>query len=156
MTPRTVPPDYAKWPEVAALIHRAFAYMEPILGHKPAAATVTVERLAQGAEMGSAYIIEDAGTPIACLFTRPSRDFPDALFVGGLAVDASYRGQGLAQKMMAEAEREAQQDGYAALTLDTGRPLTDLHAFFRRAGFEALPGDGDGDGDVISFRKPLA
>lgn len=152
MTPFVAPTDYAKWPEVVSLIHRAFAYMEPILGHKPAAATVTSERLVQGAEMGSAYIVEDAGTPIACLFTRPSRDFPEALFLGGLAVAEAYRDRGLAQRMMTEAEAEARKKDYAALTLDTGRALTKLHAFFRRAGFEDLPCDGD----VITFRKPLA
>ncbi|MEM1300712.1 MAG: GNAT family N-acetyltransferase [Pseudomonadota bacterium] len=152
MTPFKAPPDYPKWAEVAALIHRAFAYMEPILGHKPAAAKVTEERLVQGAEIGSAYIVEDAGRPVASLFTRPSRDFPDALFVGGLAVDKSARGQGLARKMMVLAEAEARQKGYAALTLDTGRALTDLHALFLHLGFEEVPGTGD----VITFRKPLA
>lgn len=156
MIPRVAPPDYAKWPEVMALIHRAFAYMETVLGHKPAAASVTVARLVEGAKIGSAFIIEADDAPIACLFTRPSRDFPDALYLGGLAVDADHRGKGLAQAMMVEAEAEGRAKGYAALTLDTGRALTDLHAFFQGAGFEPLPGAGHKPGDVVSFRKPLA
>ena len=152
MTPFAASPDYPRWPEVAALIHRAFAYMEPILGHKPNAAKVTVERLIQGAQIGTAHLVEDNGAPVACLFTRPSRDYPDALYLGGLAVDAGCRGRGLAHALFARAEAEAHQQGYAALTLDTGRPLTDLHRYFERQGFAMLPGEGE----VVSFRKDLA
>ena len=152
MTPFRAPPDYARWPEVATLIHRAFAYMEPILGFAPAAATVSVERLIQGAEIGTAYVIEADTAPVACLFTRPSRDFPDALFLGALAVDETCRGRGLADALIEAAEQEAREKGYKALKLDTGRALTELHGFFRRHGFDDLPGDGE----IITFRKALA
>ena len=152
MNPFAAPADYPRWPEVVALIHRSFAYMEPILGHKPNAAKVTVERLILGTEIGTAHLIEDNGTPVACLFTRPSRDYPDALYLGGLAVDAGQRGKGLAHALFARAEAEAREKGYSALTLDTGRPLTDLHRYFERQGFAMLPCDGE----VVSFRKDLA
>ncbi len=64
----------------------------------------------------------------------------------------THRGKGLAQALMAAAEQEARARGYAALTLDTGRAITDLHRFFRTAGFADVPGQGE----IITFRKPLA
>ena len=104
MTPFRAPPDYAKWPEVAALIHTAFAYMESLLGHPARATSVTPEDLAQAAASGTCFIVEQTGHPCACLFTRASRDMPDALYLGWLAVDAGLRGQGHAQQLIALAE----------------------------------------------------
>ena len=151
MTPFRAPPSYPRWVEVAALIHDAFAYMEAVLGHPAQAMSVTPAQLARAAETGTAYLIEDHARPVACLFTRPSRDFPGALYLGWLAVDAGQRGQGLAQRLMTCAITEARDAGFAAATLDTGRALTDLRAFFRRAGFEELPGDGE----IVSFRTAI-
>lgn len=152
MTVFAAAPSYAAWPAVAALIHQSFAYMEPLLGHPARAASVTAAHLAEAAGHGTAYLIEGGGTPVASLFTRPSRDFPDALYLGWLAVAETHRGQGLSQTVMAAAEAEARDQQYAAMTLDTGRVLTGLHAYFQRAGFQMLPGEGD----IVSFRKPLA
>lgn len=151
MTPFRAAPDYLHWPAVAALIHDAFAYMEPLLGHPARAMQVTPARLAEAADTGTAYLIEDAGRPVACLFTRASRDFPDARYLGWLAVDDRYRGRGLAAELIAAAEAEARAAGYAALTLDTGRALRELCAFFRRAGFQDIPGTGE----IITFQRPL-
>ena len=152
MTPFRAPPDYPQWAEVATLIHRSFAYMEARLGHPARAASLTPAQLSQAAAAGNAWLIEVEDTPIACAFTRASRDFPDALYLGWLAVDEASRGKGLAETLIATAENEAREKGYAAMTLDTGRPLTELHAFFRKQGFEDLPGDGE----IITFRKALA
>ncbi|MCG6904616.1 MAG: GNAT family N-acetyltransferase [Rhodobacter sp.] len=151
MTPFRAPPDYPHWPEVAALIHAAFAYMTPVLGHEAAAMALTADDLAGAATRGAVFLVHDRDRPVACLFTRPSRDFADALYAGWLAVDASQRGQGLAQALMRAAEAEALSKGCRALTLDTGRALTRLHALFGHMGFTALPGEGD----VVSFRKTL-
>lgn len=152
MTPFSAPADYAKWQDVAALIHTAFAYMEPLLGHPARAASITPQQLAEAAAHGTAYLIEHGARPVACLFTRPSRDVPGALYLGWLAVEAATRGQGLAHHLIAAAEAEARTKGHAALTLDTGTALKDLHTFFRRAGFE----DWSCAGDIITFRKSLA
>lgn len=152
MTPFRAPPDYPRWPEVARLIRSAFAYMAPILGHPARAMQVTPEGLARAAGAGAALLIEAEDRPVACLFTRPSRDVPDALYLGWLAVDGAYRGRRLARALIAAAEAEARGAGHAAMTLDTGRRLTDLHRFFSAAGFEATGGSGG----IVSFRKSLA
>lgn len=152
MTPFAAPRDYPQWPEVAALIHRSFAYMTARLGHPPRAASVTPAQLADAAGADTAWLIEANHTPVACAFTRPSRDFPDALYLGWLAVDEAHRGTGLAEALLAAAEQEARDRGIAAMTLDTGRALTELHGFFQRLGFRDIPGDGE----IITFRKALA
>ncbi|MEM0988387.1 MAG: GNAT family N-acetyltransferase [Pseudomonadota bacterium] len=151
MTPFQAAPDYPQWDKVARLIHGAFAYMAPLLGHPARAASVTPEQLAAAADSGTAFLIEDGDKPIACLFARASRDFPGARYLGWLAVADSHRSRGLARLLIASAEDEARILGHPALTLDTGRVLTDLHGFFQQAGFDPVPGNGD----VISFRKAL-
>lgn len=151
MTPFVAPPDYRRWSDVARLIHRSFDYMTPLLGHPATAMAVTDQDLRKAASQGTAHIIEADGQPVACAFSRPSRDWPDALYVGWLAVAASQRGSGLAGKLLTAAEDAAKAQGFHALTLDTGRALTDLHRFFRQAGFSDLRGTGT----VISFRKAV-
>ena len=152
MIPFQAAPDYPRWADVAALIHRSFAYMEARLGHPARAASLMPEQLAEAAAASTAWLIEAEDTPVACAFTRASHDFADALYLGWLAVDEAFRGQGLAETLMASAEQEARVQGYKAITLDTGRPLMELHTFFRKQGFHDLPGDGE----IITFRKALA
>lgn len=151
MTPFRPRPDYPHWPEVVALIRTEFAYMEPLLGHPARATLVTTDQLAEAANTGTAWLIEDGGQPVACAFTRPSRDIEGALYVGWLAVAGSHRGKGLARLLIAEAEAEARANGTRTLTLDTGRAITDLHRFFRSLGFTERPGTGEN----ITFCKVL-
>lgn len=141
--------DYPHWPAVAVLIHRSFAYMTPLLGHPAGAVNVTPDRLVKAASLGAALIVEDVGKPVACLFTRPSRDFSDALYLGWLAVEQAYRQQSLAFALVNAAEDEARTRKLAALTLDTGRELGNLHVYFQNMGFQQQPDHGA----VISFRK---
>ncbi|MEM7057745.1 MAG: GNAT family N-acetyltransferase [Pseudomonadota bacterium] len=147
------PPDYPRWSGVADLIHRSFDYMEALLGHPARAMEVTSETLAEAASTGTAFLSEaDGGSPIACVFTRPSRDMPDALYLGWLAVAPSHRGRGLSHRLISIAETEASKAGFAAMTLDTGRALTDLHGLFGSAGFQIQSGDDD----IVTFRKDLS
>ena len=152
MTVFRAPDDYPRWPAVADLIHRSFAWMTPILGHPARAMQVTPETLKSAAEKSPAWLAEDHAQPVACLFARPSRDHRDALYLGWLAVDGAHRGRGLARALVAAADHEARRQGCTALTLDTGRELVHLHNLFLRLGFEML---GERDA-VVSFLKPLA
>ena len=149
--PFAAAPDYPRWPEVAELIRDAFAYMTPLLGHPPRAAALTAADLSQATATGTAYLIEDDDRPVACVFTRPSRDVPQALYIGWLAVAERMRGQGLAAKLIDAARVQARQNGYTALTLDTGRPLTRLHGIFEGMGFVMQAGDDE----VVTFIRPL-
>ena len=96
--------------------------------------------------------MKDATGPVACLFTRPSRDMPDALYLGWLAVADRYRGRRLTRQLIGAAEAEARTAGCKALTMDTGLALTDLHRLFGHLGFDRARTHGE----IVTFRKDLA
>ncbi|KMW60539.1 hypothetical protein AIOL_000701 [Candidatus Rhodobacter oscarellae] len=141
------------WAGVQRLLAKSFAYMEPILGRPAGATQATAEALAEEAQQGACWLI---GTPypVACLFTRASRDHPDALYLGKLAVEETCRGQGLARQLVERAASQARTQGLAALTLDTGASLTQLQATFGRLGFET-PQERDGEPGVVTMMRPL-
>ncbi len=151
MTVFRAPDDYTRWSAVAALIHRSFAYMTPLLEHPARAMEVTPDNLKFAAGQGSGWLVEIDNIPVACLFTRPSRDFNDALYLGWLAVDRGHRRRGYTQALVDAAEQEARQSNFGALTLETGRELVDLHGLFQHMGFQLLAGTGA----VIRFRKTV-
>ena len=153
MTPSLfrAPPDYARWDQVAHLLHQSFAYMTPILGHAAHALTLEATDLSRAADSGCVFLMTRGDNPVACLFTRPSRDIANALYCGWLAVDGNERGQGLSHHLINAAETEAIGQGKSALTLDTGRELTHLHRLFSRLGFSRHPGTGA----VVTFVKPV-
>ena len=151
MTPIRATKDGAYWPDVAQLVRRSFAYMEPFIGHAPKVMTLKTAEFSRASEAGSVFLILEEERPIACLFTRPSRGFSDALYCGWLAVDPSHRGRGLARVLFQEAQREAKALGLEALTLDTGAPLKDLHQLFKALGFEEVQNTGE----VVTFRQTL-
>ena len=141
------------WAEVAALLRASFAYMEQRLGHPATAALASPEALAREARDGHCWVIREE-TLLACLFARPSRDHAGAFYIGKLAVAEVARGQGLARRLIAEAEGEARRQGFAALTLDTGAALTELHRAFGKLGFRLITPAGPGS-DVVTMWRDL-
>ncbi len=141
------------WTAVRNLLRESFAYMAARLGHPARAATSTPEDLAAETTRGPVYLILDE-TPVACLFTRPSRDHPDALYIGKLAVAETRRGQGLARQLVEHAATQARDQGYKALTLDTGVQFPELHTAFARMGF-GPPAPRQGEPGVVTLRRVL-
>ncbi len=141
------------WTAVQDLLRDSFAYMDARLGHPARAATSTPEDLVAEATRGRVYLILDE-TPVACLFTRPSRDHPDALYIGKLAVAETHRGQGLARQLVDHAATRARKETYKALTLDTATQFPELHAAFARMGF-GPPAPRKGEPGVVTLRRAL-
>jgi GNAT superfamily N-acetyltransferase len=56
-------------------------------------------------------------------------------------LDREYRGQGLAQRLLARAEVEAVRLGYARMVLSTAEIQRSALAFYRRTGFHELRGE---------------
>ena len=144
-------PDDPRWPAVAGLLRESFAYMAEVLGHPARATMLSPDDLARAATRGRVFLIVAGERPVACLFTRASRDFPDALYCGWLATAEDHRGRGLARWLLDAAEEEAAAQGLRTLTLDTGTAFTQLHQAFTRLGFHAVTTRDD----VTSFRKSL-
>ncbi|MDJ0826236.1 MAG: GNAT family N-acetyltransferase [Rhodobacter sp.] len=143
------------WPAVRQLLQDAFAYMERRLGHPARAAQVSAGDLATEANTGTVFLIFDGTRPVACLFCRRSRDHPDALYLGKLAVAASHRGRGLARDLVEAATQTAEAQGFSALTLDTGTAFPELLSLFQTLGF-GPPAPREGDPGVVTMMRPLA
>lgn len=158
MKVRRTGPEYDQWPEVLTLLQTAFVYMEARLEAPSPVAALTVGRLVNDATEGAAFVIESQNRPVACLFTRPSRDWPGAYYIGKLAVDEGHRGQGLARMLIDAADAEARRLGFGRMVLDTGAALTELHAIFLGLGFNTVePKDGVGTATsgVVTMAKDL-
>jgi len=70
--------------------------------------------------------------PVAVVFLTVK---PGRLYLGKLAVDASMRGQGLARRLVAQAETRARILGLPVVELETRVELVENHATFARLGF---------------------
>jgi ribosomal protein S18 acetylase RimI-like enzyme len=91
--------------------------------------TLTADDLTRQAEAGEIWII---GAPVACVFLTPR---PGALYIGKLAVAAQARGQGLARRLIDQAEERARQMSLPQLELQTRVELVENQAAFRHLGF---------------------
>lgn len=128
MTPRLAT-DPALWPAILALLRGAFAYMEGRIDPPSSLRDLTEDALTRQAQTGEIWII---GAPVACVFLTPK---PDALYVGKLAVAAESRGQGLARRLIDQAEARARAMGLPALELQTRVELVENQTAFRKMGF---------------------
>jgi ribosomal protein S18 acetylase RimI-like enzyme len=131
MTPKLAT-DPTLWPAVLALLQQAFAYMEGRIDPPSSLRDLTPEALTRQTEVGEIWII---GAPVACVFLTPR---PGALYIGKLAVAASHRGQGLARRLIDQAEVRARVMRLPALELQTRVELVENQATFRAMGFQEV------------------
>jgi len=133
--------------DILALLRSAFADI-------PASPTglLTLDDLARKCAEGPAWVVERDGAPVACLFARPSREVPGALYIGSLAVAEAARGAGLARTLMEAAAEAARTGGHWALTLDTGAGLDHLHRMFGHLGFCIVSRTVE----VVTMLRPLS
>lgn len=128
MDPRLVT-DPALWPAILALLGKAFAYMDGRIDPPSSLRDLTPEALTRQARTGEVWVI---GAPVACVFLTPR---PGSLYLGKLAVAASHRGQGLARRLVDQAEVRARALRLAALELQTRVELAENQRAFEAMGF---------------------
>jgi GNAT superfamily N-acetyltransferase len=128
MTPRRVT-DPAEWPAILALLRDAFGYMEGRIDPPSSLAALTAGSLTAQTATSEIWIL---GAPVACVFLTPK---PQALYIGKLAVAASHRGQGLARRLIDQAEMRARDLRLPTLELQTRIELTENQAAFIAMGF---------------------
>ena len=117
---------------VLDLIRTVFASMNDRIDPPSSAARLTEADLTEAARTGEVWVMHDAGTVIACMVLTPG---PDHLYLGKLAVDAGFRGQGLARLLTDLAVRRAADLGLPFLRLETRVELTENHQAFAALGF---------------------
>ncbi|MBQ0750323.1 MAG: GNAT family N-acetyltransferase, partial [Roseovarius sp.] len=107
--PIRVHPDSGQAEAILDLIRRCFAQMEGRIDPPSSMHRLTVETIDQHCRDGEVWII---GTlPVACVFLTPKSD---CLYLGKLAVDDAWRGQGLAARLVDLAMDRARAHGLNA------------------------------------------
>ncbi|MDX8468121.1 GNAT family N-acetyltransferase [Mesorhizobium sp. VK23B] len=127
-----LPPDFARWDEVLALILRAFAYMDGVIDPPSSAHRLTPENLKSKAGQETAFLALENGRIVGCIFAlERAKDF----YVGKLAVEPGLQGRGIGGRLMQAVEDFARRRGKNAIELQTRIELTANHAAFARLGF---------------------
>ncbi|MGH1490006.1 MAG: GNAT family N-acetyltransferase [Acidimicrobiales bacterium] len=143
--------DLEELQTVLELVRREFAYMDGLIDPPSSVHRLTIEDLASGP--GEVWAI---GTPPhACVVLTPK---PGVLYVGKLAVSAAERGRGLANLLMAQAERRARELELPWLELQTRIELTGNQQTFIAMGFvetERTAHPGFDRPTSITYRRPV-
>jgi predicted N-acetyltransferase YhbS len=124
--------DFDRWDEVLALIMRAFASMDGVIDPPSSAHRLTVENLRDKARQEMGFAALKDGRTVGCVFVlERTNDF----YVGKLAVEPDFQGQGIGSQLMQAVEDLARNRGKPAIELQTRVELTGNHAAFARLGF---------------------
>ena len=128
--PVRVQPGSGQAEAILDLIRRCFAQMEGRIDPPSSMHRLTVKTVEQHCRDGEVWTI---GTPpVACVFLTPKSD---CLYLGKLAVDAAWRGQGLAARLVDLATDRARARGLDAVELQVRVELVENHRAFARMGF---------------------
>jgi len=151
--PIRITAKHASVPDILELVKRAFAYMEPRINPPSSIHRLSVDSINAHCLSGEIWAI--GAPPHVCIFLKERRD---RLYIGKLAVDARWRGHGLARRLIDLAAARATALGLSALELETRVELVENHSAFRRLGFvQAGEGRHPGfeDPTYIIMRKPV-
>ncbi|RUV29894.1 MULTISPECIES: GNAT family N-acetyltransferase [unclassified Mesorhizobium] len=127
-----LPPDFDRWDEVLALIRRAFASMDGLIDPPSSAHRLTVENLRDKARQETGFAALKDGRIVGCVFVL---ERANDLYVGKLAVEPGFQGQGIGRQLMQAVEDLARDRGKPAIELQTRIELTGNHAALARLGF---------------------
>lgn len=129
---RRMPPDFTRWDETLAMARRAFAFMDGRIDPPSSIHRLTAAQMALDAAAGAAFVAEENGAIVGCVFCKPKGD---ALYVGKLAVEPAMRHRGIGKALLEAAVDEARSRRLAYLELQTRVELVENHAAFARLGF---------------------
>ncbi|RWP55791.1 GNAT family N-acetyltransferase [Mesorhizobium sp.] len=151
-----LPADFNRWDEVLALIMRAFASMDGVIDPPSSAHRLTVENLRDKARRETVFAALKDGRIIGCVFAL---ERTDDFYVGKLAVDPGFQGQGVGGRLMLAVEDLACKRRRSAIELQTRIELTGNHAAFARLGFretDRTAHEGYSRATSITMRKCLS
>ncbi len=152
MTPMRVTDPY-DWGALLRLIRAEFASMEGRINPPSSTRQLTEADLASKARGGEVWVL---GTPPrACVVLTVQSD---VLYIGKLAVDRAFRGQGLARVLINVALKAAQKRELPYLELETRVELVENQAIFRAMGFTEARRSAHPGFDLptsITFRRPV-
>ena len=151
-----LPADFDRWDEVLALIMRAFAAMDGVIDPPSSAHRLTAENLRDKARLETGFAALTDGRIVGCVFVlERTNDF----YVGKLAVEPAFQGQGIGRQLMQAVEYLARSRDKLAIELQTRVELTGNHTAFARLGFretERTAHKGYDRPTSITMRKVLS
>lgn len=141
-------------PDVVALIERAQQYYVELYGGPDADPILPVDVLPPRGGFWAGY---DDELPVAMGgWTRSGPDEKHGA-IRRMFVVPSARRSGVARRILATLEADAQASGVTQMTLTTGRPQTAAIAFYRAAGYVDIPSYGyyAAEDDAVHLGKSL-
>ena len=123
------------WPDLLALIHRSFAYMDDRIDPPSSLHRLRADTLAAKAETEICLLAHDRDEVLGCVFCKAG---DTSLYIGKLAVDPSQQGRSIGRQLMEAAEQQARDLSLPALMLETRIELTENHATFAKMGFRKI------------------
>jgi predicted N-acetyltransferase YhbS len=142
--------------ELLDLIMRAFAYMDGVIDPPSSAHRLTVENLREKCAAEIAFVALEGERLVGCVFLAERTDH---FYLGKLAVDPAFQGQGIGKLLMREAEAAAIAAGKPLIELQTRVELTANQTAFARMGFVETGRTAHAGFDrptSITMRKALA
>jgi ribosomal protein S18 acetylase RimI-like enzyme len=137
--------------EVQTIVRAAYELYVERIGKPPGPMLDDYRRLI---DQGVVSVLEEATGSIAALIVLLPQ--PDHLSLDNVAVRPDRQGRGLGRRMIAFAEAEARQIGYAELRLYTHAMMTENIALYIRLGFRETGRGHEAGYDRVFMVKPLA
>jgi predicted N-acetyltransferase YhbS len=148
---RQAQPDEAE--EILRLTQEAFAG-QGALDPPSGVFMETVDTVLEAMTAGVVVVAEHEGHMVGVMRLRAIDD-PPALYCGRLAVRADLQGRGIGSALMAEAERRARYDGYAAVVLGVRLALPRNLLFFQNRGYRVVSEHGHPGHEQPTFARLL-
>jgi len=123
---------FERWDELLSLILRAFAPMDGVIDPPSSAYLLSPESLKDKAEREAVFLALKDGLIAGCIFAL---ERTTDVYVGKLAVEPEFQGQGIGRRLMQAVEDFARGRNKSAIELQTRIELTTNHATFARLGF---------------------
>jgi GNAT superfamily N-acetyltransferase len=118
-----------------AVVAAAFAQYEGVLDPPSGALAESDASLGEKIRAGGAWQCRHDDTIVGCAFVTPRADH---LYLGRLAVVPAWRGQGIADLLLARVERQARELGLPSVQMGVRLALPRLLAWYAARGYELL------------------
>ena len=130
---RYLDPQMNEWDSLHRLIVDAFAYMSARIDPPSSALTLTPQSIQKIAENHTILTAKHNLALVGCCFLEIRED---QIYIGKLAVEAKYQGNGIARRFVHTAQKLAIAKGLQKLTLQVRVELRENHIAFERLGFK--------------------
>jgi GNAT superfamily N-acetyltransferase len=149
------PTQFSDWTGLLALLRSAYAYMEARIDPPSSLLRMDAGELEAKARNEVLIIALEGQRLVGCAFASLREN---CVYVGKLAVDAAFRGRGVARSILLAAETLARAEARPFVELETRIELVENHETFAALGF-AKVGESSHPGfdrpTSITMRKPV-